>query len=234
MQEGNKSKANDEKTWKKSLKDENGTDFAVEKKPSGSVKASLFSPLMKQNKKNIWYVAEDSEALRDSAIRANKFKVVDGIYNKEEERSETSKLEDTFIDILINLAAGSADKPKRQKLTQKQILAIITKAKERGGIKNEANDQGGYLKIATEIGEIPGISAVEAKKFSAAFQKECEACGIYSGRKGGKSVGLRLTFIPDDVVYKFTELSEEKYEALASKSESNLSKIKALAADVTK
>ena len=58
------------------------------------------------------------------------------------------------------------------------------------------------------------------------FQKECEACGIYSGRKGGKSVGLRLTFIPDDVVEKFTELSAEKYAALASNSNSNLNGIK--------
>lgn len=59
------------------------------------------------------------------------------------------------------------------------------------------------------------------------FQKECEACEIYSGRKGGKSVGLRLTFIPDDVVEKFTKLSAEKYAALALKSDSNLSRIKA-------
>ena len=58
------------------------------------------------------------------------------------------------------------------------------------------------------------------------FQKECEACGIYSGRKGGKSVGLRLTFIPDDVVEKFTKLSTEKCAALASNSNSNLSRIK--------
>jgi len=58
------------------------------------------------------------------------------------------------------------------------------------------------------------------------FQKKCEACGIYSGRKSGKSVGLRLTFIPDDVVEKFTKLSAEKYAALASNSNSNLNGIK--------
>lgn len=220
--------------WKKSPQDENGTDFAVEKKPSGSVKASLFSPLMKQNEKNIWYVAKDPDGSRNPAIRANKFKVVDGIYGKEEEKSETSELEDTFIDILINLAAGSEDEPKRQKLEPAKVLAIIAKAKERGGIKNKANKRGGYLKPATEIEDISDIPAVEDKKFSAAFQKECEACGIYSGRKGGKSVGLRLTFIPDDVVDKFTKLSAAEYAALASKSESNLSGIKALAAGVTK
>ncbi len=65
------------------------------------------------------------------------------------------------------------------------------------------------------------------------FQKECEACGIYSGRKGGKSVGLRLTFIPDDVVEKFTKLSEEEYAALASSSDSNLTKRKALAVTIS-
>jgi hypothetical protein len=37
---------------------------------------------------------------------------------------------------------------------------------------------------------------------------------------------LRLTFIPDDVVEKFTELSAEKYAALASNSNSNLNGIK--------
>ena len=232
MQEGNKPKANDEKAWKKNSKDENDADFAVALKPSGSVKASLFSPLMKQNENNIWYVAEDPNSSLSSDARANKFKVIEGIYGKE--KSETSELKNTFIDILINLAAGSADEPKRQKLEQAQVLAIIAKAKERGGIKNEANKRGGYLKPATEIEDISDIPAVEAKKFSAAFQKECEACGIYSGRKGGKSVGLRLTFIPDDVVDKFTNLSPAEYAELVSKSESNLSGIKTLAAVVTK
>ena len=225
-------KANDEKAWKKSPQDENSTDFAVQK-PSGSVKASLFSPLMKKNKKNIWYVAEDSDGSLNPAIRANKFKVVDGIYGKEEEKSETSELEDTFIDILINLAAGSEVRPKRQKLEQAQVLAIITKAKERGGIKNEANKKGEYLKPASKIEDISDIPAVEAKKFSAAFQKECEDCGIYSGRKGGKSVGLRLTFIPDDVVDKFTKLSAEEYAALASNSDLNLTKRKTLAVTIS-
>ena len=65
------------------------------------------------------------------------------------------------------------------------------------------------------------------------FQKECEACGIYSGRKGGKSVGLRLTFIPDDVVEKFTKLSTEEYAALASSSDSNLTKRKTLAVTIS-
>jgi hypothetical protein len=65
------------------------------------------------------------------------------------------------------------------------------------------------------------------------FQKECEACGIYSGRKGGKSVGLRLTFIPDDVVEKFTKLSAEKCAALASNSDSNLTKRKTLAVAIS-
>ncbi len=225
MQEGNKPKANDEKAWKKNSKDENGADFAVALKPSGSVKASLFSPLMKQNENNTWYVAEDPDGSLNSDARANKFKVIEGIYGKE--KSETSELEDAFIDILIKVAAGSGERPKRQKLEKEQVLAIIAKAKERGGIKNEANGSGGYLKTASEIEDISDIPAVEAKKFSAAFQKECEACGIYSGRKGGKSVGLRLTFIPDDVVEKFTKLSAEKYAALALKSDSNLSRIKA-------
>ena len=80
----------------------------------------------------------------------------------------------------------------------------------------------------------PVCAGDNRQKFSAAFQKECEACGIYSGRKGGKSVGLRLTFIPDDVVEKFTNLSPAEYAELVSKSESNLSGIKTLAAGVTK
>ena len=231
MQEGNKPKANDEKAWKKNSKDENDADFAVALKPSGSVKASLFSPLMKQNKNNVWYVAEDPDESLNSDARANKFKVIDGIYGKE--KSETSELKNTFIDILINLAAGSEDGPKRQKLERAQVLAIIAKAKERGGIKNKANERGGYFKPATEIEDISNIPAVEAKKFSAAFQKECEACGIYSGRKGGKSVGLRLTFIPDDVVEKFTKLSTEEYAALASSSDSNLTKRKTLAVTIS-
>jgi len=65
------------------------------------------------------------------------------------------------------------------------------------------------------------------------LQKECEACGIYSGRKGDKSVGLRLTFIPDDVVEKFTNLSAEEYTALASSSDLNLTERKTLAVTIS-
>ena len=219
MQKSDKS----ETPWKRSSQDQGGAQIVIEK-PSRNVKASLFSPLMTLNEKHIWYVAEDPDGSLNPNNRANKFKVVDGIYGKE--KSDTSEIKDTFIDILLKVAAGSEDGPTRQSLTQRQVLAIIAKAKERGGIKNEANAQGEYLKPASEIEDILGIPAVEAKKFSAAFQKECEACGIYSGRKGGKSVGLRLTFISDDVVEKFAKLSEVEYGERAAKAEANLQEVK--------
>ena len=47
------------------------------------------------------------------------------------------------------------------------------------------------------------------KNFSAFVQQYNQECGIYSGRKDGKLVGLRLAFVSDEVGVKFSETLEK-------------------------
>ncbi len=181
--------------------------------PSNKFHATLALPLM-TNDKSVWFKRAVPSGCNDSCEiipenRDNKFKVLDAVEQyKTNGDLDKEKVQNTFIDILKKLSAGTEgnEKPSRGPLTLDQILAIIDKAKDVGGISNKVDERdGSYSKIQSE--NLACVSAVEAKKFSKAFQLECEACGIYSGREGGKSVGLRLTFIPDDVVKK---LEDEK------------------------
>ena len=162
---------------------------------------------MTNNKNNIWHITDDPSGSKNRSHRANKFKVLDGIFDTDEE------IKSTFINILLKLSFDQNS--KKILLTKEQVLAIIAKAKERGGITNQANSSGNYITPTGTVGEISGVSEENAKKFSADFQRECFECGIYSGRQGGKNVGLRTTFIPDDVVKIFEELTEEEYGKMA-------------------
>ncbi len=209
-----------EKNLQKKLSHENPN-------PKPLVKAILVFPLLK-NVASIWHIVaqtfsndnqKDLEGL-NAKNRANKFKVMKEVYHEELELN-TKKLNYAFFSIIIKIA-------DENNLNKDQVVAIIKKAKQRGGIYNQADSQGNYLKKVDlkNIAEIKiknffGIETVsvnKAQKFSADFQKECEKCGIYSGREDGKDVGLRTTFIPDDVV---EQLSSETNVFKNSKAKEN-------------
>ncbi len=176
--------------------------------PRASIQATLVAPLM-TNLKSVWreigrtfYTERNKPDLKGiffSNNRANKFKVVSGIYDEDNPSKEVQeeRIKNTFIQILAKVA-------NENDLNKNQILAIIETAKVRGGIFNAINPvSGNYFEVSKlPKVEIEGgkVSTATAQKFSANFQKECQACGIYSGRLGAKSFGLRLTFVPDDVV----------------------------------
>ena len=135
---------------------------------------------------------------------------MDGIrhYENADGSMSAEKIQETFIKIIEKISADTG-------LGKKDVLELIKLAKARGGISNEVNSDTGKYKSKAETSEIAvikNISPTDAKKFSALFQQECKACGIYSGREGGKAVGLRLTFIPDDVVDKLSGMQNVEFE----------------------
>ena len=152
-----------------------GVDSEIKIEPSTSIKAVMIEPLM-TNKKSFYYCGGE---------RGNKFRAVAAVY-------ENQKIvENTFIDILSKIADD-------KDLNKMQVMAIIEKSKERGSLKGDE----ALGNIIDGSGNII-VTGEQAKKFSAAFQKECKKSGIYTGREEGVKeyhVGLRLTFIPDSVV----------------------------------
>ncbi len=191
--------------------------------PKVFVNATVVEPLM-QNFNSIWTRISGSlcsvgSRRSEPNNRGNRFRVMTQAYEEDKKaelkaEKQQPRISCVFYEILLKVAS-------QNNLNRNQVLAIIETAKVRGGIYNAANDLGEYLsekdletKPLNLITDGSGnfISKVTAQKFSADFQKECQACGIYSGRQGGKSVGLRLTFIPDDVVLRVKENSSERFE----------------------
>ena len=149
-------------------------------------------------------VLETSKGAWANTERQNNYRTLDGAYNsgREEEKS-------MMFMILVNIASDPRVKKlnNNQDLKIEEILKIVETAKNKGGITHEKDGADGYKK-QENIG-IEKISNALAKTVSGIYQKECEACGIYSGRKtsGVKSatVGSRMTFIPDEVKKMLSE-----------------------------
>ena len=156
--------------------------------PTTSIKALMVKPLI-TNRNSLYYNDE----------RGNKFRVVAGVYET------AAQIQETFINILSKI---SHDKV----LNKMQVMAIIEKSKEKGSLKGD--------EALEDIIDVSGnviVTGEEAKKFSAAFQKECKKSGIYTGREEGiiKYVGLRLTFIPDSVVKDVGKMKIDDFESRA-------------------
>ncbi len=152
--------------------------------------------------------------------RGNKFRVIQGVYgeNAKELQENVNK---TFELIISKLAT-------EHKLDKDQVLLLIQTAKEKGGISNQFDlERKKYAQGDKDL-KIEGVDLAKAKKFSGDFQRECQDCGIYTGRTGidVKPVGLRLAYLPDGLV------DELKSKALPAKDDKKLkeTKIKALAA----
>ena len=191
--------------------------------PSISIKVTSYEPLM-LNEKNIWQqkVAGSEDFISNN--RKNNYRVINGVYEENNELSE-AKVYEVFKQII-------ADGAKKYQLSNKEVLQIITHAKTKGGVNNNINiDDGKYLRnVALEPDNMSENAQKNAKSFSSYFQKQCEECGIYSGRTGDnvRSVGLRLTFIPDEIVdgLKLEEKSTAKISEQDFVEENQLEEIK--------
>ena len=154
----------------------------AESTPDTKIEVISATPVI-TNQKSVWFNDDG---------RGNKFRVITGVYGIETDNPQI-EIGQTFIGILQKLAA-------EENLTKDQVLEIIELSKIKGGVSNKYD-------LATqkysENDESENVADLKtAQIFSRKFQRECEKCGIYTGREGEnvKMVGLRLTFIPDDVV----------------------------------
>ncbi len=142
------------------------------------------------NQQSIWINEE----------RGNRFRVISGVYENflEENQNLQAPIGRTFIGILQKIA-------DEENLNTDQVLEIIDFAKRSGGTSRKYNLTSRQYEDEAAEYIFANTDLQTAQRFSALFQKECEKCGIYTGREGAnvKMVGLRLTFIPDDVVEFF-------------------------------
>lgn len=220
IQNSNSSASNQislDKSWKFSEKTHAITTHS---KPNAKIKVRSVEPVL-SNDKSVWINSD----------RGNKFRVIEGVYGQNGANIQI-EIGRTFIGILQKIAKEVGEK-LGSKFSKDQVLAIIDAAKERGGVSNKVNADDKYLskeeleKTKHQLGKIKDVAPEVAKYFSGRFQQECEKCGIYTGQEGegAKMVGLRLTFIPDDVVDFMKNNKLENRISVANEMEQRVSKI---------
>ncbi len=158
-------------------------------------------PTMKQGKaSNIWNQKKNSSP-KDciSSDRQNRYRVAKTVYQKEgEEVVDQELIKNVFKQAIVSCA-------QECKLTSSQdVVDIITLSKKRGGISNKLNTKTEkYQKTENDAEELANsrLNPKIIRKFSALFQKKMGEMAILTGREGNNVlfVGLRLTFLPDDI-----------------------------------
>lgn len=124
--------------------------------------------------------------------RGDDFRVVEGIYPAVKTGPDTA----------------AAEIKAQAEMRDAMISALVVAAAKAGfltaGDKNSVdfNKVLEAVKIAKEKGTLKGS---EFNKLSGVYQTAAADCGLYSGRKNGKEVGQRLTFLPSDVIEKIQE-----------------------------
>jgi len=126
------------------------------------------------------------------------FRTIAGVYEELDfnpGKGFKDNITDTFLHILnfSRIELG---------LEKSEAVKLIQLAKEHNGIGSFINKHETDI-VTAKFDEI-GVTKDQANNFSKCFQQACEANGIYTGRshKIKKFVGLRLPFIPDEVVKK--------------------------------
>jgi hypothetical protein len=150
----------------------------------------------------------ESEELTKLQERQNHYAVHNKVIErfKKEGFNNNQAAKEAYQDIIpqaLLLAAAEAgiDNPE-------DMILAIKYAKVQGGVNRKAKE---------EEFELGNLDEAAVKKFSSKFQKICEACGVYSGREGGKPVGHRLTYVDMEYANDLAE-NEDFKSALQNKS----------------
>ena len=148
------------------------------------------------------HINQHQESLETETIdisqRGGDFRVINNVYDQLDYNTGLGlkdNINDTFLNIL-NIASEDA------RIDKTQAAQLIKLAKEHNGL-------GQFLKEnkaqALEVFKNIGVTLQQTNLFSSNFQNICKECGLYTGRSENltKFVGLRLPFVPDEVLSKF-------------------------------
>lgn len=144
-----------------------------------SLSATLYQPKLIAAS-SYWSDQNKDKRSKSDLERGNKFKTVAGLYK------DQAEVEDTMLEIII----AAADKSG---VSLEEALVIIQNAQKAGGVGNKKDNTKQFSHAD--------------KKFSKAFQDQCQKCGILTGRDDAANpyVGMRTTYIPESVMQKFED-----------------------------
>ncbi len=204
------------KGWKITKEASNTTeDPNTTEAPNTTIEIISVTPAI-SNQSNIWLNEE---------VRGNKFKVeakkgfkdwLGNLIASTDQSFQVTHFKTPIQEKLTTCFLTILEKCRKEcEIEDEQVLKIIQEAVAKGGVSHSANNKTkGSLTYddSNKFEKIDGnnVDFKIAKKFSALFQDECAKFGIYTGRNNPKNhVGLRLTFIPDDVVGAFKALQNQ-------------------------
>jgi ADP-ribosylglycohydrolase len=132
----------------------------------------------------------------DGYRRGNDYLVFDGNLKKPQGNLDIDAIEKAMAEAILTCQMSLG-------MTRSEVMRAITLAKKYGGLGNV--DDSELLKdpLLTEVASDQNPQAKllnQFRKFSSMVQKLNGENGIYSGRKDGKLVGLRLTFVSEDAI----------------------------------
>lgn len=128
--------------------------------------------------------------------RKNKFKILASAYDGENKERKGFKAQEMMRHIVF---AASHDPFSGHNMTTDEFLRAVKYAKKYGGLGSDLQDR-----VAEKLS--PRDSQL-FRDFSQRFQRMCEECGIYSGKEGS-FVGLRLAYLPTEVIGNIADCAE--------------------------
>jgi hypothetical protein len=153
------------------------------------IPATIIKPIVSSQLygvENFWAINERKD---DKYRRGNDYLVFndDVRYKQGNDDIKVNEIEKAMAQVISNCQ-------KHLDMTKDEVMHAITLAKKYGGLGNVANEKLLNDPLLTNVagGQTPQAMLNKFRKFSFLVQKSNERDGIYSGRKGGKLVGLRL------------------------------------------
>ena len=181
-------------------------DIELKIKPSNSIRATAIQKITA-----VTILVNRSHL----SVRGQKFKVLEGIYQTEGDRTVAAKTLDPFFANILTVVADELN------LKQTDVEKIVAYARKNGGVSHKLTREGYKDQTSEEIYNDLKIDGETVKAFSRRYQETCKECGIYSGKETSAE-GSRLTYISDGVMNSYKTIG--KSPNVASKSVQNIKK----------
>ena len=174
---------------------------AIVKGGSREIPATIIKPILSRQfnqENNFWHNHQKS----DGYSRGNDYLVLNKDYKK------TGNIDIRAIEKIMAKVISNCQKHLDMK--NDEVMRAITLAKKYGGLGNVANSEEllrDSLLTSVKPDQAPQAMLDKFRQFSFLVQRFNEDNGIYSGRKNGKLVGLRLTFVSENAISLWQENS---------------------------
>jgi len=160
-----------------------------------AIPATIIKPIVSSQLYGVENFWASHERPSDQYRRGNDYLVLKKNIGDLDYDQYTQAIEKAMAEVISNCQ-------KHLDMTKDEVMQAITLAKKYGGLGNVAEEALLCDPLLTDVAGVENRKAMLNKfcQFSFLVQKSNKRNRIYSGRKGGKLVGLRLTFVSEKAI----------------------------------